>query len=431
MVTEQELQEALADAVDDPAADVWTLGLSDRALAQARVGSRWWRPMEGKRAGARVRWVPTVAIGSAFVVAGAIGIAALGGGAGSGSAGSGSGGSSATAPPKTATKPVGQSAVTSYAAECFNGHGPKLDLMYVWDPAAQQYQGITGDAATDFHPSPDGKQALLERDESAGGRSWAVGSWADAVAGRVTPHVAADQSGVHWTADGKEIVNSVAWDVAKDAGGSVLKTRTADFYDPASGHRLASVPLPQEVLSRVASGQWSLQEFQGDHDAVLFPLLRADGDRLDYLNAQGATVRTLTLQGGLPANDTNLSASTESAVLSPDGRYLMESEGTIAVFDLQAGGKRIGSMDVTAHPFTGWIGAHQIATVIDEHQGSSLPKGTPIPSTGHSPVYTVLTPDLKVVQQTTFVLPTDPQGLCTTWPESWAPAGQFPGAFVP
>ena len=41
MVTEQELRDALADAVDDPAAETYTLGLSDRALAKTREDTRW------------------------------------------------------------------------------------------------------------------------------------------------------------------------------------------------------------------------------------------------------------------------------------------------------------------------------------------------------------------------------------------------------
>ena len=35
---------------------------------------------------------------------------------------------------------------------------------------------------------------------------------------------------------------------------------SADFYDPASGRLLASVPIPQTVLARDASRQWSVQE---------------------------------------------------------------------------------------------------------------------------------------------------------------------------
>jgi hypothetical protein len=421
--TEQELQEALADAADDPAVEKFMLGLSDRALAEAGRGPRWRRPMPGSRS----RWVPGIAVGTAFAVAGAFGVVALDGGGGSGN-----GSPAALTAPDTLTNAVGQSALVSFAAECFDAHGPKLDLTYVWDPATQQYHGVAGKVSAYFYPSPDGQRALIEVGDVFAARSWAVASWADAVAGRVTPHAITGVSGVHWTADGKEIVSDLTWDTREATGGVTLKSRTADFYDPASGRLLASVPLPQEVLTRVASGQWSVQEFQGDHDSVLFPLLSADGSRLDYLNAQGATVRTLTLHEGLSANGTNQSARTESAQISPDGRYLSEMDGSVvAVFDLQAGGKRIGWTDITTHMWTGWTGSNQIVTVVDKSERLTGSAGDPVPSTGHSPVYSVLTPDLKVVQEVKFVLPADPRGACTTWPVSWASAGQFPGAYVP
>ncbi|MEY9932406.1 hypothetical protein ABH926_007057 [Catenulispora sp. GP43] len=423
MLTERDLQETLADAVDDPAADQLLLGLSDRALAEAGEGS-WWRR---STAGRQARWVSGIAVGTAFAVAATVGVVALDGGGGSGN-----GSPAALTAPDTPANAAGQAALVSFAAECFDGHGPKLDLTYVWDPATQQYHGVAGKVATSFYPSPDGKQALVEVGDVVAAQSWAVGSWADAVAGRVTPHAVAGSSGVHWTADSKEIVSNLTWDTIKVTGELTLKSRTADFYDPASGRRLASVPIPQAVLTRVASGQWSIQEFQGDHDSVLFPVLSADGNRLDYLNAQGTTVRTLTLQEGLAANGTNQSARTESAQISPDGRYLSEMDGSVlAVFDLQAGGKRIGWTDVTAHLWTGWTGSDQIVTAVDKNEKLTGSAGDPMPLTGHSPEYSVLTPDLKVIQDVKFVLPADPHGACATWPVSWAPAGQFPGAFVP
>jgi hypothetical protein len=132
------------------------------------------------------------------------------------------------------------------------------------------------------------------------------------------------------------------------------------------------------------------------------------------------------------ADGLNQSVRTESAQLSPDGRYLSEMAGSVlAVFDLQAGGERVGWMDVTGHVFTSWIGDHQIVTVVDKNERLTGSRGDPLPPTGHSPVYTLLTPDLKVVQDATFVLPADPHGVCTTWPLAWAPVGQFPGAYVP
>lgn len=428
MVTEQELRDAMADAVDDLAAETYTLGLSDRALAEAREDSRWWRPMTGGRAGARVRWVPVVAVGSAFVVAAAVGMAALGGGGGSGSGPS----VSALAAPQTPANPLGQAVLTEFGTECFDGHGPKLDLTYVWDPATQQYHGVSGRVVTGFYPSPDGKYALVEQGVPPGVQSWAVAGWSDAVAGRVTPHPLAGAGGVHWTADGKEVVTSLGWGVAKATGGPVLQNKTADFYDPASGRRLASVPIPQIVLDRVASGKWSIQEFQGDHDSALFPLLSADGNRLEYLNAQGTVVRTLTLQDGLAARASKPSdfALAESARISPDGRYLSELDSSVlAVFDLQAGGKRVGYLDVSGRVFTGWVGDHQIVTSMEKNGPVSA--GQEVPRTGHNSVYSVLSPELKVLQQAEFVLPSDPHGHCATWPMSWAPANQFPGAFVP
>ncbi|MEY9907011.1 hypothetical protein ABIA35_003236 [Catenulispora sp. MAP12-49] len=421
--TEQELQEALADAADDPAVEKFMLGLSDRALAEAGRGPRWRRPMPGRRS----RWVPGIAVGTMFAVAATVGVVAL-----DGPDGSGGGAPGSLRAPGALGNPLGQEAVTAFAAQCFGGHGPQLDHAYVWDPATQRYHGLEGTALTSFYPSPDGKQALVEVGEVDVTQSWAAGSWSDAVAGRVTPHAITGVSGVHWTADGKEIVSDLTWQTAENTGGVALKTKTADFYDPASGRLLASVPLPQEVLNRVASGKWSIQQFEGDHDAVLFPMLRADGNELDYLNAQGVTVRTLTLQEGEPANNGIPSARTETGEISPDGRYLMEMDGTVlAVFDLQAGGKRIEWADVTGHLSTGWIGDHQIATVVDKNEQLSGSRGEPFPLTGHSAVYSVLTPDLNVVQETTFLLPADPNGTCTTWPLSWAPVGQFPGAFVP
>jgi hypothetical protein len=414
----------LADAVDDPAAETYTLGLSDRALADAREGSRWWRPMTGQRAGVRVRWVPAVAVGSAFVVAAGVGIAALGNGAGSG------GGSpvSALAAPESPANPLGQAALTAFGAECFDGHGPKLDMTYVWDPATQQYQGVPGDTVKSFHPSPDGKYALVEQGIPL--QSWAVAGWSDAVAGRVTSHPLAVLGGVHWTAGGKEVVTGLDWQAATTAGRPALQKQGADFYDPASGRLLASVPIPQTVLARDASRQWSVQEVQGDHHAPVFPVLSADGDRLEYLDSQGATIRTVQVQDGLPASEGKESDVTESAQISPDGRYLSETSGfAFAVFDLQAGGKRVGHMDLTGHMFTGWIGDHQIVTGTEKNGPPSVSRRAT--QTGHNPVYSVLSPELKVLQQAEFVLPSDPHGYCATWPVSWAPVNQFPGAFVP
>lgn len=423
MLTEQDLHDAMAEAVDDPAAEQLTIGLSDRALAEARGGSWLRRSMAGKRG----RWFPAMAVGSAFAVTAAVALTgvALGGGGG----GSDGGSQASLTVPAMPSNPVGQSALTEFVAECFNEHGPKLDLSYVWDPATQQYHGVEGDVTTIFQASPDGKQALVERGMPGTTQSWAVAAWPDAVAGRLVPHPIADREGMRWTADGKEVVTELAWDTVKESGDVVLKSKNADFFDPASGRLLASVLIPQKVREMATSGQWSIQQWQGDHDSVLFPLLSMDGSQLQYLNVQGMVVRTLTLQEGLPGDSLK---PTEWTEFSPDGRYLAESEGSVlAIFDLQAGGKRVGWMDATGNVSQGWIGDHQIVTAADKENSRSGKRGDTIPLTGHSAVYTVLSPELKVLQQTKFVLPADSQGACATWPMSWAPKSQFPGAFVP
>ncbi|MBS2532609.1 hypothetical protein KGQ20_07470 [Catenulispora sp. NF23] len=417
MVTEQDLREALADVVEDPAADALTLGLSDRALAEAGTGTYWRRAMTGKRG----KLVPGIAIGSAFVVAAAVGVAALGGGSGGGST------ISTVVVPNTSADPVGQSALTEFGAECFNGHGPKLALSYVWDPATRQYRAVPGDVSTSFQASPDGKQALVQKGLSQMSQSWAAGDWSAAVAGQLTPHPIADAFGMLWTTDGKEVVTQLAWDSAGKSQAIVVKNKTADFYDPASGRRLASVPIPPQVLAMAASRQWSVQQWQGDHDSVLFPLLRSDGKQLVFLNAQGATVRTLTFEDGLPATMLNQSEAAEVAAISPDGRYLAEFDnGQVATFDLNAGGKRIGIMGGWMSSYNGWTGDNQIVTATDESRSTGSQKAP-----GHSPLYRVLSPELKVMQETRFVLPSDPNGNCSTWPTTWAPKAQFPGAFVP
>jgi hypothetical protein len=420
VLTEQDLQEALADAVDDPAAERLTLGLSDRALEEAGRGA-------GRRfaAGRRGRWASAIAVGSAFAVAAAVGMALLDGSGGSGAP-------ATLAAPEKPANAVGQAGLAAFSALCFTEKGPKLDASYVWDPATRAYRGIAGEVPTGFYPSPDGKRALVVRGAWGAAQAWAVADWADAVAGRVSWNPLAGVSGVSWTADGREVVTDLTWSATPSTGETKLASRTADFYDPATGRLLAAVPIPQQVLTRVTGGQWSIQEFQGDHNAVLFPMLSVDGNRLEYLNAQGTVARVLTLQEGLAANGTDRSQRTESAQLSPGGRYLSEQSGSvIAVFDLQAGGKRIGWTDVTAHVWTGWISADQIVTVADKNEQFTGSAGEPYPLSGHSPVYSVLAPDLKVMQEVTFVLPADPNGACTTWPASFAPVGRFPGAFVP
>ena len=416
MLTEQDLREAMAAAVDDAAAERFTIGLSDRALAQA--GERSWS-----------RWVRFVAVGSALAVAAAVaavGVVAVRGG---GSAGPAGGGSPASLKaPDSPAHPLGGSAVIQFGVTCFDPHGPKLDMSYVWDPSTRRYRGVDDVVTTIYEASPDGKQALVLRGELGAAESWAVADWPDAVAGRLTQHPITDKAEVHWSADGKEVVSEIAWDTDKDTGGFVLKSKTADFYDPASGRLLASLALPRQVLAMAASGQWQVQQWQGDHDSALFPVLSVGGDRLEYLNARGDVVRTLTFQEGLSANGPN----SESVRMSADGRYLAEYTGpVIAVFDLAGGGKRIGLLDGRGLVAAGWIGDHEMMTAADTELKTSGHTGDPVALTGHSPVYTVLSPDFKPLQQAKFVLPADPRGTCSTWPMSWAPAGQFPGAFVP
>jgi hypothetical protein len=111
MLTTDDLRDAMADAVDDPAAEAYTIGLSDRALREVggRASRRW------------VRLVPGVAVGTAFVVAGTFGVLALGGGAG----GAGDGKPvRAISAPKAPANRLAQSALLDFEVECLNGHVP-------------------------------------------------------------------------------------------------------------------------------------------------------------------------------------------------------------------------------------------------------------------------------------------------------------------
>ena len=420
MLTEQDLKDALADAVQAPEAERLTLGLSDRALAQARAGSWWRRSLSGERR----RLMPGIAVGSALVVAAAVGMTAAGGGSGSGN-----GSPSSFVAPDMPGNPLGQSALTEFGVQCPGGHGPKLDHWYVWDRATQRYVGVPGDWATTFQAAPDGKRALVQHELPGMARSWAVAGWPEAIAGHARQHPIANGNVVQWTADGKEVVSRVREGFGQ-SGADGVGNKSADFFDPASGRLLASVPIPQQVRAMTTSGQWSLQQWQGDHDSVLFPLLNAQGDRMEFLNARGDIVRTLTLQDGLPADVKLQPMDVETAEISPDGRYLLELSAVhLVTFDLDSG-KRIGALDDPKFTFQGWTGAHDIMTAADTATATAR-NGYQRPLTGHSQVYSVWTPELKVLQQATFVLPADPQGACSTWPMSWAPKSQFPGAFVP
>ena len=433
MLTEQDLRDALADAVDDPAAEALTLGLSDRALDDAgRRGRRGSLRLGMSRR--RRRWVQGAAIATAGTVAAVLGVAVFGG------VGFGGGGATvkSSTVPATAPNPQGQAALLEFGAECLkSGQGPQLEMSYVWDPAAQQYRGVPGDLWTAFSPSPDGKRALVTK--GLPHPAWAVASWSDAVAGRVVWHSISDGISLRWTDDGSELVSVPAVDdqpTADSAGKSgpiVVQNKTVDFYDPATGNK-HSVPIPQAVVDRVTSGQWVLQQWEGDHDSVRFPMAGVEGDRIEWLDAQGKVARTLTVQNGLPA-DVQYSLPTLQVTISPDGRYLAEAtDATLAVYDLRDHGRRValssGDVNPQRNYYLGWAGPHEIVVAVDEMVEKYYGK-TGMPKTGHNPVYKVLSPELKVIQEARFVLPADPKGICSTWPVSWAPKGQFPGAFVP
>lgn len=436
MVTERELHDVLMAEADDPAAESYLLGLSDRALLAADGrGARKWK-----------RYVPGVAVGTAFVVAGAFGVAALGSGSGSGGGGSG-GKTTALNAPTGASNGAAQGALVDFQVECFGGAGPKLAMDWVWDPTAQQYRAVEGGVSTAFTPSPDGKRALVVQGTYPNKR-WAVADWNDAIAGRVTYHELADAvGGVFWTADGKSVISALTRGMAPDKSGrTVLSNKTVDFYDPSTGAE-RSVPIPKEVLDRANGGQWLLQQWQADHDSPVFPLVNLSGDRVEWLDAGGKVVRTLTVQNGLSTDPRAVEPYLQVAV-SPDGHYLAEYNGTnIATFDLQTGGRRIAlspaAMDPGRSYYYGWTGDHQITLAVDPSlpaSSGSEPTGDPSASAkksgseakpGHSPVYRVYGPDLKLIEETKFVLPADPKGYCATWPTTWAPKTQFPGAFTP
>ncbi|NUR31856.1 MAG: hypothetical protein HOV83_39445 [Catenulispora sp.] len=422
MVTERELRDVLTEAVDDPAAEQYLLGLSDRALLAARGrggrGARTWR-----------RYVPGVAVGTAFVVAGTFGVLALAGGSGDGGRG---GKVTEMNAPTGVPNAVARSALVDFEVECFDGRGPKLAMDYVWDPEAQQYRAIDGEKAVTFTPSPDGKLALVKQGTNT--KVWAVADWDDAIADRVTYHEA-DDGGVLWTADGKALISAMTWVNGPDKSPRlVLSNKTVDFYDPGTGGK-RSVPIPQAVLDRVAGGQWLLQQWQADHDAPVFPMVNLTGDRIEWLDAGGKVARTLTVQNGLGADPRADNPYLQIAI-SPDNRYLAESNGTnIATFDLQAGGRRIAvspsTMDPARWSYAGWTADDQITLAVDTSMVDSAKPGWKQPKTGHSPVYRVYGPDLKLIEEARFVLPADPQGYCASWPITWAPKTQFPGAFVP
>ncbi|GAA1981068.1 hypothetical protein [Catenulispora subtropica] len=420
MVTEQELREVLTGAADDAAAETYMLGLSDRALAMAEGrGTRRW-----------ARYAPGVAVGTAFAVAGTFGVLALDGGSGGG----GGGGERVASlnAPTMATNPAAQSALVDFEVECLDKGAPKMAMDWVWDPETQQYHGVDGDVYTAFTPSPDGKRALVVQGMPA--VRWAVAGWSDAVAGRLTFHdLGALSGGVRWTTDGAEVTNGADWITGADATGKpVVMDDSVEFYDPSTG-AARSVHLPAAVIDRITSGQWVLQQWQGDHDSVVFPMASVSGDRVEWLDTGGKVVRTVTVQNGLAATAPKGIPFLQTAT-SPDGRFLTEFNATVvATFDLRAGGRRIAqsSPDVQRSYYLGWTGDHEITLAIDETGQDAGKPGSGVPKTRHDLVYRVLGPDLKVIEETKFPLPEDPQGHCASWPVTWAPKTQFPGAFVP
>lgn len=420
MITEEGLREMLLAAVDDPAAEAYTLGLSDRALLAARGrGQRRW-----------LRYAPGVAVGTAFAVAGTFGVLALAGG-------SGSGGGRVTASnvPKMAANPVANSVLLDFEVECFGNGGPKLAMDWVWDPATQQYRAVDGSVYTALTPSPDGERALVVQGVDT--RLWGVADYADAVAGKVTYFSKKDDVsiGLRWTDDGKALTTTLAWTNGPNKDEKlVLANKTADFYDPDTGTK-RSVPIPQAVLDGVRSGDWQAEQWQGDFDSVLFPMVSTSGDRMQWLDREGKVARTLALQDGLHASPPpNQYLGTW---MSPDGRYLAESDGTVlATFDLKQGGRRVGSTSVAGGGIffrekDVWGADNEIILAVDPAMKDAGKPDFQQPKNGHSPVYRVFGPDLKLIEETKFVLPDDPQGYCASWPVTYAPKSQFPGAFTP
>lgn len=417
MVTEQELRDVLTAAVDDPVADAYTRGLSDRALASAgdRKARTW------------TRFAPGIAVGTAFVVAGVFGVSALGG-----SAGGGGMRITVSNVPRMSTNPAANSALLDFEVECFDKAAPKMAMDWVWDQDAQQYKGVDASVYTSFTPSPDGKHVLVVQGIDTA--LWGVAGWTDAIAMRVPMHSKTDGIGMRWTDDGSELTSTVHWVGGPNKSETVvLGNKTADFYDPGTGAE-RSVPIPEAALDAGASGKWQLLQWQGNHDTVLFPMVSVTGDKIQWLNAAGTVTRAVTLQNGL---STGSAPGMPFAYLSPDGRYLAETDGLrLATFDLTDGGHRLAQIQTDKFQFRNnasvWTGDHEIILTGDPAmKDAGKPGVTSFPKTGHSPVYRVLGPDLKVIEETPFVLPDDPRGSCGSWPITWAPKTQFPGAFVP
>ena len=157
------------------------LGLSDRALAEAREGSAGWPPMTPAQVGAVRR--PAIAVGSAFVVAGT---SAWRRSAAGSDGGSGSGVAGLPAAPERRER-GGQAALTEFAAECFERARLKLDRgPRSGTRQSQQYRAVDAREMMAFYAVAGRKEGIGGAGHAAGSASWAVADWSDAVAGRVT-----------------------------------------------------------------------------------------------------------------------------------------------------------------------------------------------------------------------------------------------------
>lgn len=408
MTTEEELREALVRAVDDPAADAFTLGMSDRALTQAR--------RQRRRLRARL------AAGTAIIAAGAV--AAVLGFGGAGLPRGAQPPATFTVTPTMPDAPVGQSALIAFSAECSSKKGPQLARQYLWNPDTRRYVAMPAGTRDWYEPSPNGQQVLVVRDNPP--TAWAAGGWDAAFAGTLLFHPITDGIGVQWSLSGSEVMSRMVEDVAGEP--EYLRNTAVWFYNPltGAGH---PVPIPQAVKDRLVGSKWSLQQWTGVDSSPQFPLLNAAGDHVEWLDDEGRVTQSATVHPGR-VNGPDTPGGV--AQLSPDGFYLLVDNATgRAVFDLRNGGRQIyvsypGAPATFA--FDGWTGDHQFLTY---HQRNADMK-PPVPSgEGHDPVYEVRGPTMELLQQAPFTLASDPTGRCSTYPTAWASSGLFPGAFTP
>jgi hypothetical protein len=410
VTTEEELREALVRAADDPAAEALTLGLSDRALTQARRQRRR-------------RW-GRLAAGAAVVTAAAV--AAVFGLGGVGLPRGAQPPATFTVTPTMPDAPVGQSALIAFSAACTSKKGPQLARQYLWDPDTRRYVAMPTGVRDWYEPSPDGQRVLVVRDFPP--TAWAAGDWSAAFAGTLAFHPITDGIGVQWSGNGTEVMSSMVEDVPGER--EYLRNNAVWFYDPATGAARHSVPIPAAVKERMVGSKWSLQRWNGTDDSMQFTMLNAAGDRVEWLDDQGEVARSVTVHPGrVNSPDTRGGV----AHLSPDGFYLfVENVTGRAVFDLRNGGRQIYVSSSPSIPATlavdGWTGDHQFITYRERGAGLNPPAPA---GEGHDPVYEVRGPNMELLQQAAFTLPSDPTGRCSTYPTSWGSSGLFPGAFTP